>query len=37
MAHITYTWKRQRIVHLVVDPAKLALRDLQGGAWPFEQ
>ncbi|MEO8562793.1 MAG: sialidase family protein [bacterium] len=24
--HITYTWKRQRVKHVVVDPAKLALR-----------
>jgi len=22
--HITYTWKRQRVRHVVVDPAKLA-------------
>jgi predicted neuraminidase len=28
LVHITYTWKRQRIRHVVVDPAKLVLRDL---------
>ena len=37
MAHITWTWKRQRIVHLVVDPTKLVLRDLPGGSWPSDQ
>ncbi|MHC4497539.1 MAG: hypothetical protein ACYS9T_08665 [Planctomycetota bacterium] len=32
--HTTYTWKRQRIRHVVIDPAKLALRDLVDGEWP---
>lgn len=32
--HITYTWKRQTIRHVVLDPARLVLRDLAGGAWP---
>jgi alpha-L-rhamnosidase len=22
--HITYTWKRERVKHVVIDPAKLA-------------
>jgi predicted neuraminidase len=26
--HVTYTWKRQRIKHVVLDPAKLVGRDL---------
>lgn len=34
MIHITYTWKRQRVKHVVVDPAKLVLRDLADGQWP---
>ncbi len=32
--HITYTWKRQRVKHVVVAPAKLTLRDLVDGQWP---
>jgi predicted neuraminidase len=28
LVHITYTWKRQRIKHVIVDPRKLRLRDL---------
>ncbi len=32
--HITYTWRRQRVKHVAVDPAKLVLRDLVDGQWP---
>ncbi|MEW6303869.1 MAG: sialidase family protein [Verrucomicrobiota bacterium] len=34
LIHFTYTWKRQRVKHAVVDPAKLVLRDMRGGEWP---
>jgi predicted neuraminidase len=32
--HVTYTWRRQRIKHIVINPAKLVLRDMPGGEWP---
>lgn len=32
--HITYTWKRKRVKHVAVDPAKLVLREMVGGEWP---
>ena len=37
LVHITYTWKRQRIKHVIVDPS--ALTDTNGGgvrlsSWP---
>ncbi|HXT42181.1 MAG TPA: sialidase family protein [Candidatus Angelobacter sp.] len=34
LVHATYTWKRERIKHIVVDPAKLQPRDFVSGAWP---
>ncbi len=32
--HITYTWNRLRVRHVVVDPGKLVLRNMAGGNWP---
>ena len=34
--HITYTWKRQRIKHLEIDPAKLKPVQMTDGVWPRE-
>lgn len=36
LVHITYTWKRQKVRHVVVDPAKLTLRPMENGEWPKE-
>jgi predicted neuraminidase len=32
--HTTYTWKRARVKHVVIEPDKLTLRDMPGGDWP---
>ena len=31
---ITYTWRRQRIKHVVIDPAKLRTVPMRDGRWP---
>ncbi len=36
LVHITYTWKRLNIRHVVVDPAKLQGRAMVNGKWPEE-
>jgi predicted neuraminidase len=34
LVHVTYTWNRQRIKHVAVDPQKLQPKDFVDGAWP---
>lgn len=34
LVHITYTWKRKKVRHVIVDPAKLQPKDFDGDAWP---
>ncbi len=34
LVHITYTWKRQRVRHAVVDPAQLKTQPITDGVWP---
>ncbi len=36
LVHITYSWRKERIKHVVVDPAKLAPRAMPEGRWPPE-
>jgi predicted neuraminidase len=37
LVHVTYTWKRQRIKHVVLDPGRLTPVPMPGGRWPSER
>ena len=34
LVHVTYTWKRQRIRHVVIDPSRLKPVPMSDGRWP---
>jgi predicted neuraminidase len=34
LVHITYTWKREKVRHAIVDPKKLTPHDFVNGNWP---
>jgi len=34
LVHVTYTWRRERVKHVVIDPAKLVGKNMQDGQWP---
>jgi predicted neuraminidase len=36
LLHVSYTWKRKRIRHVVLDPAKFTLKPIVDGVWPID-
>lgn len=34
LVHIVYTWRRERIKHVVIDPEKLVLKEIVNQQWP---
>lgn len=34
LVHATYTWKRQKVKHVVIDPAQLETKPIVNGRWP---
>ncbi|MGB8194096.1 MAG: family 78 glycoside hydrolase catalytic domain, partial [Chitinophagaceae bacterium] len=37
MVHIVYTWRRERIKHVTIDPSKLEMKEIVNGQWPGQQ
>jgi predicted neuraminidase len=37
VVHVTYTWRRQRIKHVVVDPKRLETTPMPDGKWPTDR
>jgi predicted neuraminidase len=35
MVHFVYTWRRERIKHVVADPSKFVLKKIENGQWPY--
>ena len=34
LVHITYTWRREKVRHAIIDPAKLTTKPIVKGEWP---
>lgn len=34
IVHITYTWKRQKMTYITVQPSELVLKEFKNGEWP---
>jgi alpha-L-rhamnosidase len=34
MVHIVYTWRRERIKYVKIDPSKLKLKEIKNEQWP---
>ena len=36
LVHISYTWRRDRIKHVVIDPTELVSAPMAEGQWPTD-
>ena len=36
LVHISYTWRRERIKHVVIDPSELVSAPMAEGEWPTD-